>query len=151
MTHDARSDALPTGPANPSSCRVPAGGYFLLTLTLTLMLIIGTIATAQDKGPADALWPLYQEGRFEEVVTRGKALLATGTETAAVNLAVGRSLVDLERPDEGLPYLEKAVGRNTIWAAPTGNRGRRTGPVRPGFCAAMPRPRATPRAAPPTA
>ncbi|PID79016.1 hypothetical protein CSB20_12285 [bacterium DOLZORAL124_64_63] len=76
------------------------------------MLIIGTIATAQDKGPADALWPLYQEGRFEEVVTRGKALLATGTETAAVNLAVGRSLVDLERPDEGLPYLEKAVNQD---------------------------------------
>ena len=83
-----------------------------LNLTLILLLLAVPLA-AQEKGPADDLWPLYQEGRFEEVVTRGQALLATGTETAALNLAVGRSLVDLKRFEEGMPYLEKAIAQDT--------------------------------------
>jgi len=87
------------------------------SLLVLAMLLNATVALAQETGPADDLWPLYREGRFEEVITQGKALLATGTETAAVNLAVGRSLVDLQRFEEGIPYLEKAIDQdaNRTW------------------------------------
>ncbi len=87
----------------------------LATLAIAIVLAAGPFsgAIAQEKGPADDLWPLYQEGRFDEVVTKGKALLATGTETAPLNLAVGRSLVDLKRFEEGIPYLEKAIDQDT--------------------------------------
>lgn len=78
---------------------------------LVLALLVPVLAFAQtaNPGPADALWPLYKEGRFQEVVTEGKALLADDANTAQVNLAVGRSLVDLERFSEALPFLQQAV------------------------------------------
>ncbi|MEN8008203.1 MAG: hypothetical protein ABFS42_14375 [Candidatus Krumholzibacteriota bacterium] len=89
---------------------------FLLVLVL---LITATAAMAQS-GPAERLWSLYKEGRFEDVVREGKVELATGTPTAQVNLAVGRALVDLENFAEGLPYLEQAVrsdpGQTWIYA-----------------------------------
>lgn len=81
----------------------------LIYLTVLPLLVAATPALTQETGPADQLWPLYREGRFEEVVSRGQALIATGSESAAVNLAVGRCLVDLTRFEEGLPYLQKAV------------------------------------------
>jgi tetratricopeptide (TPR) repeat protein len=78
---------------------------FLVVLAL---LTTATGALAQT-GTADRLWDLYKEGRFEDVVREGQVELSTGTPTAQVNLAVGRSLVDLGRVREGLPYLEQAV------------------------------------------
>lgn len=80
----------------------------IMKVLLVFLFLLAMPALAQE-GPADHLWELYQEGRFEDVVREGKVELTTGTPTAQVNLAVGRSLVDLERPDEGLIYLETAV------------------------------------------
>ena len=74
-----------------------------------LVLAAAALPAAAQEGPADRLWDLYREGRFEEVVTRGKAELTAGTPTAQVNLAVGRALVDLEKFQESLLYLETAV------------------------------------------
>lgn len=76
-----------------------------------LMFLATGAALAQEveRGPADALWEIYQEGRFEEVITQGKALLAAEDETAQVNLAVGRSLVHLEKYEEAFPYLNRAA------------------------------------------
>jgi len=76
-------------------------------LVLTLCLVAATAAA--QTGPADPLWELYREGRFDEVVARGKALLNTGTETAQVSLAVGRALADRGDCNEGLIYLERAA------------------------------------------
>ena len=80
----------------------------IMRVLLVFLLFLAMPALAQE-GPADHMWELYQEGRFEDVVREGKVELTTGTPTAQVNLAVGRSLVDLERSDEGLIYLETAV------------------------------------------
>ena len=77
-------------------------------LVLLAVLMTATLALAQE-GPADRLWELYKAGRFEDVVREGKVEITTGTATAQVNLAVGRSLVDLERYQEGLVYLETAA------------------------------------------
>jgi hypothetical protein len=71
--------------------------------------LVTAIAAAAQEGPADPLWELYRQGRFDEVVRQGKALLNTGTETAQVNLAVGRALADQGGCDEGIIYLERAV------------------------------------------
>jgi tetratricopeptide (TPR) repeat protein len=74
-----------------------------------LFLLTSVSAMAQDSaGPADSLWTLYKEGRFEEVATQGKALLNTGNETPQINLAVGRALADLDRTEEAMPYLVRA-------------------------------------------
>ena len=81
---------------------------FIVIITL-LITLISTPVLAQEKGPADDLWEIYKEGQFEEVVTKGRVLLATDNETAQVNLAVGRSLVHLEKYDEAFPYLTKSV------------------------------------------
>ncbi len=82
---------------------------FSILFIVFLLLAISTISQAQEKGPADALWDTYKKGDFEEVITRGKALLATENETAQVNLAVGRSLVHLEKFDEAFPFLTRSV------------------------------------------
>ncbi len=81
----------------------------LFLIFLLLALSLQAHAQTQEKGPADALWEIYQQGDFEEVVTQGKALLAMDDETAQVNLAVGRSLVHLEKYDAAFPYLTRAV------------------------------------------
>jgi len=73
------------------------------------LLCIPSLASGQEKGPADVLWETYNQGDFEAVVVQGKAMLATENETAQVNLAVGRSLVDLKKYDEAFPYLSRAV------------------------------------------
>jgi len=78
------------------------------TMVILVLLMVGTAAAAQE-GPAERLWDLYKQGRFEDVVREGKVELTTGEATAQVNLAVGRALVDLERYDEGLIYLETTV------------------------------------------
>jgi hypothetical protein len=80
----------------------------VVTLALWAALTSG-VAFGAEQGPADRLWELYKEGRFEDVVREGKVELATGTPTAQVNLAVGRALVDLEKFGESLVYLETAV------------------------------------------
>lgn len=78
---------------------------------LTLVILLWTTAALGQSAadPADHLWDLYKEGRFEEVVKQGTGLLNTGTETAQVNLAVGRGLADLDRWKEAVPFLEKAA------------------------------------------
>ena len=76
-------------------------------MIFALMILAGAVLA--QNGPADHLWDLYQNGAFEDVVREGKVELTTGTSTAQVNLAVGRALVDLERFDESLLYLETAV------------------------------------------
>ncbi len=74
-----------------------------------LLCLLPSITSAQEKGPADDLWDLYQQGRFEDVVVQGRVLLATDKETAQVNLAVGRSLVHLEKFEDAFAYLTKAA------------------------------------------
>ena len=89
-----------------------------LTATAILILALATIAPAQNAGPADDLWPLYQQGRFDEVVQQGKALLATGTETAQLNLAVGRALADQQKYAEAEIFLTRAAeldGDDRTW------------------------------------
>jgi tetratricopeptide (TPR) repeat protein len=83
--------------------------FVALLVFVILVSPIPALAQDQEGGPADDLWELYKEGRFEEVITLGKALLATENETAQVNLAVGRSLVDLEKIEDAFPYLTRAV------------------------------------------
>jgi len=79
-------------------------------LLLFVLLTVAPLLHAQtDAGPADTLWDLYQQGAFEEVAKQGRALIATDNGTAQVNLAVGRALVDMQRYEEGLPYLLKAA------------------------------------------
>ncbi len=81
-----------------------------MTITLALLLcLLPSFISAQEKGPADDLWILYKQGQFEEVVAQGRVLLVTHTETAQVNLAVGRSLVHLEKFDDAFPYLTKSA------------------------------------------
>jgi len=55
------------------------------------------------------LWDIYKQGQFEEVINQGKALLNTGTESGSILLAVGRSLVDLQRHGEALFFLQRTV------------------------------------------
>ncbi len=79
---------------------------------VSLLFLTAAVALAQP-GPADDLWTLFQEGRFDEVVARGKALLNTGTETAQVNLAVGRALARMGQCAEGRIFLDRAVEMST--------------------------------------
>lgn len=75
-------------------------------------------AAAQERGPADDLWDLFKEGRIDEVVQQGKALLATGTETAPVNLAVGRGLAAQQKCAEAEIFLRRAAdldARDKTW------------------------------------
>lgn len=74
-----------------------------------MVLMMGALAGRAQEGPADHLWDLYKQGRFEDVVREGKVEITTGTPTAQVQLAVGRSLVDLKRYQQGLVYLETAA------------------------------------------
>lgn len=89
------------------------------TMVILAVLLVATVAVAQQ-GPADRLWELYKEGRFEDVIREGKVELTTGTPTAQVNLAVGRSLVDIGKFDESLLYLDTAIrldpGQTWIYA-----------------------------------
>ena len=71
--------------------------------------LLAAPASAQEAGTADPLWELYREGRFAETVEQGKALLASGTETAQVNLAVGRGLADLGSCGEAKLFLRRAA------------------------------------------
>jgi tetratricopeptide (TPR) repeat protein len=79
------------------------------TVTLVMLLAAAAALAVAQEGPADRLWDLYQQGRFEDVIREGKVELTTGTPTAQVNLAVGRALVDLQKNQEGLIYLETAA------------------------------------------
>lgn len=81
----------------------------ILTTLLPLLLLAAAALPALADGPADALWELYRQGRFEEVVLQGKGLINTGNQTAQVDLAVGRALHDLERYEEALLFLGGAV------------------------------------------
>ncbi len=83
--------------------------WFLANAIFLLTVLSTTLVFAQANGPADALWELYKEGNFAEVVVQGKLLINTDKETAQVNLAVGRSLVHLEKYDDSFVYLTKAV------------------------------------------
>lgn len=80
-----------------------------MRLIILLTIILAAAVAMAQEGPADHLWELYKKGRFEDVVREGKVELTTGTSTAQVNLAVGRSLVDLKKFEEGLVYLETAA------------------------------------------
>ena len=80
-----------------------------LAIALLLFGGAGLPAAAQETGPADALWELYGQGRFAEVVQQGKALLSTGTETAQLNLAVGRGLADQDQFAEAEIFLQRAA------------------------------------------
>jgi tetratricopeptide (TPR) repeat protein len=75
---------------------------------ITLILMIAASVTA-EQGPADPLWELYQAGRFDDVINRGKALINTGQGTAQVQLAVGRALTDTGSFAEAVLFLEGAV------------------------------------------
>ncbi|RKZ19819.1 hypothetical protein DRQ50_01335 [bacterium] len=81
-----------------------------------LILALATIAVAQQ-GPADSLWNLYKQGRFDEVVTQGKALINTGQGSAQVQLAVGRALTDSGHYAEAIIFLEGAASgdRDHTW------------------------------------
>ncbi len=81
----------------------------LMAGVLFFLLMVGMGVQAQEVGPADALWEIYKQGDFEGVVLQGKAMLITDNETAQVNLAVGRSLVHLDKFDEAFPYLKRAA------------------------------------------
>ena len=80
----------------------------MIRLALVFTLFLAFPVWAQQ-GSADPLWGLYKQGQFEEVAQQGKALLNTGTDTAQINLAVGRALADLGQLDEAMPYLVRAV------------------------------------------
>lgn len=79
----------------------------LIAISLLAALVLP--ARAQEAGPADALWPLYQQGDFDAVVRRGKELLISGEETAQVNLAVGRALADQGHGAEAEVFLRRAA------------------------------------------
>lgn len=85
-------------------------------ITLLVTLLLAASALAQH-GSADVLWELYGQGRFEEVIAQGKALINTGQGTAQVNLAVGRSLADTGSFAEAIVFLEGAVegDRDHTW------------------------------------
>ena len=80
-----------------------------MKMMLMLAILLTAVAVLAQEGPADRLWELYKQGRFEDVIREGKVELTTGTPTAQVNLAVGRSLVDLGKIDESLIYLDTAI------------------------------------------
>ncbi len=85
---------------------------------MILILALGTAALAQTDGPADGLWELYKQGDFDQVVQQGKALLTTGSETAQVNLAVGRALADQKKFAEAEIFLQRAAeldGEDRTW------------------------------------
>lgn len=89
----------------------------LISLLVSLALPI----SAQEGGPADALWPLYQQGDLEAVIRQGKELLTGGEETAQVNLAVGRALADQGQWAEAEVFLRRAAdldatGRTWVYA-----------------------------------
>jgi tetratricopeptide (TPR) repeat protein len=91
-----------------------------MKMMLMLAILLTAVAALAQEGPADRLWELYKQGRFEDVIREGKVELTTGTPTAQVNLAVGRSLVDLGKIDESLIYLDTAIrldpGKTWIYA-----------------------------------
>jgi len=78
-------------------------------MVLMAAALLGTLPAGAQDDPAAGLWELYKQGQFEEVIRQGKALLNTGATSPQIELAVGRSLVDLGRPDEGQVFLERAV------------------------------------------
>ncbi len=53
---------------------------------------------------------LYGAGQTEEALALGLQRLEQDPENRDLNHVVGRCLVDLKRPDEGKPYLQKVVG-----------------------------------------
>ena len=94
----------------------------LQRIVLILALTSVTAALAQQ-GPADALWPLMRQGEYDEVIRQGKALLSTGTETAAVNLAVGQALVRTGGCNEAEIFLARAIQLDSerTWVYAWGN------------------------------
>jgi hypothetical protein len=86
----------------------------ILAIVAVLAAIGAPSAAAQEAGPADALWELYSQGRFADVVQQGKALLSTGTETAQVNLAVGRGLADQDQFAEAEIFLQRAADLDAV-------------------------------------
>ncbi len=89
---------------------------------LILAMGAASVATARQ-GPADPLWPLMRQGEYDEVIRQGKALLSTGTETAAVNLAVGQALVRTGSCNEAEISLVRAIqlDRERTWVYAWGN------------------------------
>ncbi len=93
-----------------NSLMITNQGHSKIFFSLVILFIFcNTWAMAQEKGPADDLWTMYQNGEFEKVVAQGRLLVATDSETAQVNLAIGRSLVHLDKYDDAFPYLTKSV------------------------------------------
>ena len=88
-----------------------------MRVLLLVCLLLSATASLAQQGPADELWKLYQQGRFEEVISQGKALINTGQATAQVQLAVGRSLTDTGGFAEAIVFLEGAVegDRDHTW------------------------------------
>jgi tetratricopeptide (TPR) repeat protein len=81
----------------------------LLAVACTVALLTAGPNGALAQDPSMELWDFYKLGQFEEVVSQGKALLNTGTESGSILLAVGRSLADLERQEEAVFFLKRAV------------------------------------------
>ncbi|MFO7610041.1 MAG: hypothetical protein R6X35_12750 [Candidatus Krumholzibacteriia bacterium] len=90
-------------------------------IAMSLLTALTLPASAQDQGPADALWPLYQQGDLDAVIRQGKELLIGGEETAQVNLAVGRALADQGQWAEAEVFLRRAAdldatGKSWVYA-----------------------------------
>lgn len=75
---------------------------------MLILLVVASPVVGQDD-PVRELWDFYSQGEFQRVVHEGLALVSQGTNNAQINLAIGRSLVDMGQWQEGKPYLEKTV------------------------------------------
>lgn len=78
------------------------------TIVLLTILLVGPMALAQDN-PNQDVYDLYASGQNEDALAMGLLQLEQDPESRDLNQIVGRCLVDLDRAEEGKPYLQKVV------------------------------------------
>lgn len=70
------------------------------------------MAPDDPRGETGLIWALYRGRDYAAALALLDGLLAENSESAELNFLRGASLVNLEQPEKGLPFLEKAVTLN---------------------------------------
>jgi tetratricopeptide (TPR) repeat protein len=78
-------------------------------LTLAL-LVLYSLCSAQSQKNIELL---FQKGKSEKVVEKGKKLLESEPNNLTVNHLVGRSLTDIKKYEEAKAYLQKSIADNS--------------------------------------
>lgn len=105
------------------ACQLQAQGDFELAIDLYRQSI-GICPTAEAH--SNLGWVYRQQGRLEDAITECRRAIAVDPSLGNPYNDIGACLIDLERPEDAIPWLQQAAhaGRYSAYHFPWYNLGR---------------------------